>query len=87
MKNLEKKYILNEAESMDWNMHKSTKPVHLVGKVDAEDELVEDLPKDTEYIVINNRKDDKEKEFSVIAKIDKKYYFITNAKTFISEVK
>ena len=58
MKNLEKKYILNEAESMDWNMHKSTKPVHLVGKVDAEDELVEDLPKDTEYIVINNRKDE-----------------------------
>lgn len=83
MKDLEKKYILNEADSMDWIMHKSTKPIHLVGKVDAEDELINDLPKNAEYIVINNRKDDKEKEFSVIMKLEEKYYFVTNAKSFI----
>lgn len=82
MKGLEK-YILNESNVHDWMMHKSTKPIQVVGKVDAEDELVNDLPKDTEYIVIRNYKDDKEKEFSVIAKLDEKYYFVTNTKTFI----
>lgn len=83
MKKLEGKYILNEAVVDDWVMHKSTKPIHVVGKVDAEDELVNELPKGTEFIVIRNYKSDKEKEFSVIAKNKDKYYFVTNTETFI----
>ena len=81
-----KGYIINESNGLDWLMHKDTKEVRTTGKGEVLNEMFKVIPKNKEYMVVQDYKDDKGYEFSIIIKDEDKIYFVTDDGTFHKEV-
>lgn len=84
---IEKGYIVNDSNGLDWVMHKSNKEVKVSGIGAKLNNMFDYIPDGKEYMVIRDFRDDKEYEFSIILKDEDDYLFITDAGSFIDKVK
>lgn len=77
---VEQGYIVNDSDGITWIMHTNVAKPQKIGKRKPTDKLLKQLNEGSEYIVIRDYQDEKEREFSVIVKDEDKYYFITDDK-------
>lgn len=74
-------YIIGRANEADWKMHKDRHATLTESETVSSNvkDMIEQLDKETEYMIIRDYEDDKEFEASLIIHCDGKYYFVTNA--------
>lgn len=69
-------YIINEANELDWLMHKERGTRVYTLKDAPKHELLQTLKESDEFMIIRDYVGEKESEFSIIVKDeDNKYYF------------